>query len=121
VNYYLGVWKNYAGFAGRARRAEYWQFALVHVIALIVLFAIDAAIGTSVPYLLYTLAALIPGLAVGVRRLHDTDRSGWWLLISLVPLVGVIVLLVFLCAAGGPGANKYGADPKNVALADTYV
>lgn len=121
MKYYLGVWKNYAGFGGRARRAEYWQFALVNVIALIALFVIDLAIGSTVPYLLYGLAALVPSLAVGVRRLHDTDRSGWWLLIALVPLVGAIVLLVFLCTAGTRDTNKYGPDPKGVAPVGAYV
>jgi uncharacterized membrane protein YhaH (DUF805 family) len=112
LKYYLGVWKNYAGFTGRARRAEYWQFALFNVVAFIVLIAIDAAIGTTIPYILYALASLVPSLAVGVRRLHDTDRSGWWMLIALVPLVGGIVLLVFFCLEGTRGANKHGADPK---------
>ena len=121
MKYYLGVWKNYAGFSGRARRAEYWQFALINVIALIVLYVLDLAIGTTIPYLLYGLATLVPGLAVGARRLHDTDRSGWWLLIALVPVVGVIVLLVFLCGAGNPGPNKHGADPKGVAPVGAYV
>lgn len=121
MNYYLGVWKNYAGFGGRARRAEYWQFALFNIIALIVLLVVDAAIGTSIPYVLYAVASLVPSLAVGARRLHDTDRSGWWLLIVLVPLVGGIVLLVFLCTAGAPGANKYGPDPKGVAPVGAYV
>jgi uncharacterized membrane protein YhaH (DUF805 family) len=112
VNYYLAVLKNYAGFSGRARRAEYWQFALFNAIALVALFVIDLAIKTTIPYLLYTLAVIVPGLAVAVRRLHDTGRSGWWLLIGLVPLVGAIVLLVFACLDSEAGENKYGANPK---------
>ena len=112
MNYYLGAWKNYVGFSGRARRAEYWQFVLFNIIALAICFVIDLAIKSPVLYLLYVLASLLPSLAVGVRRLHDTDRSGWWLLIGLVPLVGGIVLLVFACLEGNRGPNKYGADPK---------
>lgn len=112
MNYYLAVLKNYVGFSGRARRAEYWQFVLFNIVAMIVCFVIDLAIGSSILYILYVLAVLLPGLAVGVRRLHDTDRSGWWVLISLVPLIGGIVLLVFMCLEGTRGPNKYGPDPK---------
>lgn len=112
MNYYLAVLKNYVGFNGRARRAEYWQFVLFNVIALIVCLVIDLAIGSQVLYYLYLLAVLLPSLAVGARRLHDTDRSGWWLLIGLIPLIGGIVLLVFMCLEGTRGNNKYGADPK---------
>lgn len=112
MNYYLAVLKNYVGFSGRARRAEYWQFVLFNVIAMVLCVVIDLAIGSSILYILYVLAVLLPGLAVGVRRLHDTGRSGWWLLISLIPLIGGIVLLVFMCLEGTRGDNKYGADPK---------
>ncbi len=112
MNYYVAVLKNYVGFSGRARRAEYWQFALFNIIALAVCFGIGLAIKSQILYGLYALAVLLPGLAVAVRRLHDTDRSGWWLLISLVPLIGGIVLLVFLCLEGTRGSNKFGADPK---------
>lgn len=97
---------------GRARRAEYWQFVLFDAIAAVVCFVIDLAIGSPILYALYAIATLLPSLAVGVRRLHDTDRSGWWLLISVIPLVGAIVLLVFMCLEGTRGENKYGADPK---------
>ncbi|HEV2345544.1 MAG TPA: DUF805 domain-containing protein [Actinocrinis sp.] len=112
MNYYLAVLKNYVGFSGRARRAEYWQFTLVNFIVLIALFVIDLAIKTPIPYLIYVLAIILPGLAVGVRRLHDTGRSGWWLLIGFVPFVGGIVLLVFACLDSEGGDNKYGANPK---------
>jgi len=112
MNYYLAVLKNYVGFSGRARRAEYWQFVLFNIIALVVCFVIDLAIGSPVLYYIYLLAVLLPSLAVGARRLHDTDRSGWWLLLGLIPLIGGIVLLVFMCLEGTRGNNKYGADPK---------
>jgi uncharacterized membrane protein YhaH (DUF805 family) len=115
VNYYLAVLKNYAGFSGRARRAEYWQFVLFNVIAAVVLFVIGLVIKFPYLALLYDLAVLIPGLAVAVRRLHDTDRSGWWFLLVLIPLVGPIVLLVFACLDSQPGPNKYGPNPKGVA------
>jgi uncharacterized membrane protein YhaH (DUF805 family) len=114
INYYTGVLKNYVGFEGRARRAEYWQFALINFIIVVVLDVIGIAV--KFPYLgvLYSLGVLLPGLAVAFRRLHDTDRTAWWLLIGLVPFVGWIVLLVFLCLDSTPGDNKYGPNPKGV-------
>ncbi|MFJ8860946.1 DUF805 domain-containing protein [Streptomyces sp. NPDC102451] len=112
MNWYLAVLKNYAGFSGRARRKEYWMFALFNFIAAVVLGAIGLAIDSQVPYYIYLLAVLIPSLAVAVRRLHDTGRSGWWILIAFVPLVGGIILLVFLCLEGAHEANEYGANPK---------
>ncbi len=112
MNYYIAVLKNYAGFSGRARRAEYWQFVLFNAIALIACIVIDLALKSPILYFVYVLAVLVPSLAVAVRRLHDTDRSGWWLLIALVPVVGGIVLLVFACLEGTRGNNKYGPDPK---------
>jgi uncharacterized membrane protein YhaH (DUF805 family) len=138
VNWYVKVLKQYADFSGRARRKEYWMFALINAIIVIVLQFVDgllgtgmntaAATGTGVSFGvslgilsgLYSLAVLLPGLAVAVRRLHDTDRSGWWLLIALVPLVGGIVLLVFFVLAGTAGQNKYGADPKAEAAVGAY-
>jgi uncharacterized membrane protein YhaH (DUF805 family) len=118
VNWYVGVLKQYVTFAGRARRREYWFYILVTVIVYAVLLIADSATGTvsssGIGALsgLYSLATLLPGLAVGVRRLHDTDRSGWWMLISLVPLVGPIVLLVFLVQDSKAEANPYGPNPK---------
>ena len=113
MNWYLDVLKKYATFSGRARRKEYWMFVLFNAIAYIVLMVVDlATIGSGVLPLVYELAVLIPSLAVGVRRLHDTDRSGWWLLIALIPLVGAIILLVFLASDGKPEANQYGLNPK---------
>lgn len=120
MNWYLAVLKNYVGFSGRARRTEYWMFALFHIIVAFVLYL--PFIATQEPalaslYFIYVLATLLPALAVTVRRLHDTGRSGWWYLISLVPLVGGIILLVFLVSAGATGSNSYGEDPKAVQAA----
>ena len=114
------VLSQYAGFSGRARRSEYWWFALFSFVLSFVAAILDSALGTSlgsgstgVIGLIVTLALLLPSLAVGVRRLHDTDRSGWWLLIGLVGLVWFIVLLVFFVQDGTRGSNRYGADPKD--------
>jgi len=104
----------YITFSGRARRSEFWWFALFLFILYIVAAIIDAAIGTSIILLLVALAFLLPSLAVTVRRLHDTGRSGWWILIGLVPFIGGIVLLVFECMDGQPGPNNYGPSPKDV-------
>ena len=118
MNWYLQALKNYANFSGRARRKEYWYFALFNLIISFVLGFIDGMIGSFSPEAgmgllggIYTLAILIPGLSVSVRRLHDTDRSGWWLLIGLVPLIGAIVLLVFMVQDSKAGSNKFGENP----------
>ncbi len=109
--------KKYADFSGRAPRAEYWWFYLLIIIAYVVATIIDSLVGVAAfgPYgivLLIVMAGLIvPSIAAGVRRLHDTDRSGWWLLIGLIPLIGAIVLLVFFVTQGTQGPNKYGDDP----------
>ncbi len=121
MNWYLHVLKNYTTFSGRARRKEYWFFVLFHVIVIMVLDTLDTLLGlrvaetpeASVGVLssIYLLATLLPSIAVAMRRLHDTGRSGWWLLLSLIPLVGPIVLLVFYVLRGTPGDNQYGPDP----------
>jgi uncharacterized membrane protein YhaH (DUF805 family) len=126
MQWYLKALRQYADFGGRARRTEFWMFVLVNLVISIVLGIIDSAIGTANFYAsggmasyspgvlgtIYGLAVLIPSIAVTVRRLHDTDRSGWWFLIQLIPFVGSIVLLVFVCLDGTPGPNRFGADPK---------
>lgn len=121
MNWYVEVLKKYAVFGGRAHRQEFWMFVLFNVIISFVLAIIDTVIGTNVGTGasstgvlggLYSLAVLIPSLAVTVRRLHDTGRSGWWWFIVLVPFVGWIVLLVFVVLDGNAGANAYGTDPK---------
>ncbi|AZQ75182.1 DUF805 domain-containing protein [Streptomyces abikoensis] len=109
MHWYVDVLKRYATFSGRARRPEFWMFTLINFVIGILLSIIDSALGTSpVLGLLYSLAVLLPGLAVAARRLHDTDRSGWWLLLSLIPFVGAIVLLVFLASDSKPHDNAYG-------------
>jgi uncharacterized membrane protein YhaH (DUF805 family) len=121
---FLNVLKNkYADFDGRARRNEYWMFVLFNVIITIIGYAISlfgiflesAALGIlGTAFLFITgLGLLIPSLAVRVRRLHDTNRSGWLLLIGLIPFIGFIILLVFLVSEGTQGPNNYGPDPKN--------
>ena len=119
-NWYLKVVKeNYANFTGRARRSEYWYFALVNLLISIVLGVIDYAIGSSIGpnlgifRLIYSLVVLVPSLAVLVRRLHDIGKSGWFMFVSLIPIAGIIWLLVLLCKEGDLGPNQYGADPKN--------
>jgi uncharacterized membrane protein YhaH (DUF805 family) len=117
VNYWKRVvLERYAQFTGRARRAEFWWFFLASFIIGIV-FNILTAVASIfwVVYVIYALAVLIPNIAVGVRRLHDTDKSGWWLLIALIPLVGIIVLIVFFATDGLPGPNRYGVSEKYAA------
>jgi len=119
MNWYLTVLKKYAVFSGRARRKEYWMFALFNMIFAIVAMILDNILGIAVEgvgygpiYRLYALAVLIPGLAVSVRRLHDVGKSGWMLLIALIPIIGAIWLLVLMVTDSKPGENKYGPNPK---------
>ena len=113
MNWYLKVLKKYAVFSGRAQRKEYWMFFLFNfIIAFVLGFVEGLAGGPGVLGSLYGLAVLIPGIAVSVRRLHDTNRSGWWVLISVVPLIGAIVLLIFMVEDSQPGDNRYGPNPK---------
>lgn len=112
------VYSNYFNFQGRARRSEYWFFYLFAVIVGVVAQILIVSTGETgagifgLVYGVFILGTLIPQLAVAVRRLHDTDRSGWWLLFGLIPLVGFIVLLIFMVGDSKPGANKYGPNPK---------
>jgi uncharacterized membrane protein YhaH (DUF805 family) len=119
VDWYLEVLKKYAVFDGRARRKEYLMFILFNIIITAVLALIDSLIGTVIRQGgfgllqgLYDLAVLIPTLAVTVRRLHDTGRTGWWILIGLIPVIGGIVLLIFMLLDSESGANQYGPNPK---------
>jgi len=118
MNWYIDVLKKYAQFSGRARRKEYWYFFLFNLIASIILVMIDGATGTlsaesglGLLSGLYTLAVIIPSLAVAFRRLHDTSRSAWWLLLIFIPLLGAIALLVFF-VQDSHGENQYGPSPK---------
>ena len=106
MNWYLYVLKNYATFSGRARRKEYWMFFLSNVLISLGLGVLDVVAGTY---------SVIPSIAVSVRRLHDTNRSGWWIVISLIPIIGVLVLFVFTCLDSQPGTNRFGANPKEAA------
>ena len=119
MNWYITVLKKYAVFGGRARRKEYWYYYLISMIIGIVLTIIDvmtgsynADAGMGILSGIYSFAVLIPTIAVGVRRLHDTNRSGWRMLFALIPLVGPIVLIVFLASDSKPDENQYGVNPK---------
>ncbi len=115
--------RRYAEFSGRSRRKEYWMVVLFEIIVLVVLSIVESVLGLTGMVAgaygpltaLFLLAVLIPGLAVGARRLHDTNRSGWWLLLGLVPLIGAIVLIFFFASDGTSGDNQYGPDPKGTA------
>lgn len=113
------VLQNYANFNGRARRSEYWYYTLMNIIIAIVAMILDKALGINFDplpygplYAFYGLAVFLPGLAVAVRRLHDVNKSGWFILIALIPIIGAIWLLVLFCTEGDKGQNQYGADPK---------
>jgi uncharacterized membrane protein YhaH (DUF805 family) len=121
MSWYIAVLKKYAVFSGRASRQEYWMFMLVNILIMLVLSVIAGilrgSLGTIINGILviYEIAVVIPSLSAAVRRLHDTDRSGWWVLIGLVPFVGVIVAIVFMVLDGTPGSNRFGANPKGIA------
>ncbi len=106
------VLTNYAKFDGRARRSEYWWFVLFNILVSIVAGVVDqvfiSIIGFGFVGIIVSLGLLIPGLAVGARRLHDTDRSGWWLLLVLIPLIGAIILIIWLATEGTKGDNRFG-------------
>jgi uncharacterized membrane protein YhaH (DUF805 family) len=119
MNWYLKVLKQYAVFSGRARRKEYWMFYLFNFLFFAVATILDNVLGLTIEdqgygvlYILYGLATLIPSLAVFVRRLHDVGKSGWMLLITLIPLIGGIWLLVLMVSDSQPGLNKWGVNPK---------
>ena len=131
--------KRYAQFSGRSQRKEFWMFFLFVVIVSIIASLIDRVLGFGAVHTvagpgrfvttsrstgpiggLFALAMLIPGIAVAVRRLHDTDRSGWWLLLSLVPIVGGIIVIVFYCLDGTTGTNRFGPDPKSANLGEVF-
>ena len=105
--------RKYAEFSGRARRKEYWLYTLLYIIVMFGAgFAGAVSGGGGILPLLVWLVLLIPGIAVIVRRLHDIDKSGWWSLLLLIPLIGPIVIIVFMCMDGTSGDNRFGADPK---------
>ncbi|XOV88803.1 MAG: DUF805 domain-containing protein [Pseudomonadota bacterium] len=118
MNWYLAVLKKYVVVEGRARRKEYWIFVLINLVVSLILAVIDSATGSYDPEsglgllgTLYALGVFLPSVTVAVRRLHDTDRSGWWLLLVFLPIIGFLVLLVFMVLPGTPGDNRFGVDP----------
>jgi uncharacterized membrane protein YhaH (DUF805 family) len=120
MNWYLEVLKKYAVFEGRAGRKEYWFFILFNVLISMALGYVDWLTGNINPETglgilsgIYALGVMIPGMAVSVRRLHDTGRSGWWLLITFVPVIGAIVFIYFMVLDSNPEINEYGPSPKD--------
>jgi uncharacterized membrane protein YhaH (DUF805 family) len=120
--------EKYADFSGRAPRAEYWWFFLAVVIAEIVAMVVDSVLGTGGVIASYgwmwtfvALACVVPNLAVSARRLHDTNRSGWWLLIAFVPIVGIILLIVWYATPGDAGENRFGPNPYGIGASSAAV
>ncbi|ASI94320.1 DUF805 domain-containing protein [Vibrio rotiferianus] len=118
-DWYYKVILNYTNFNGRARRQEYWYFTLVNVLVNLVMGIIDRVIGSVMQMdnfgffgVIYALFIMIPSIAVTVRRLHDSGRTGWWALIAFVPVIGILVLLYFLIQDSEEGSNQYGVSPK---------
>ena len=122
MNWYLEVLRKYAVFDGRARRKEYWMFALFNIIIILALGLVEGLLGIGdlggsgygPLSLIYSLGIILPSVGVAIRRLHDTGRSGWWLLITLIPILGGLVVLVFMILDSQPGSNQYGPNPKGV-------
>ena len=119
MDWFVTVLKRYAVFSGRAGRAEFWYFTLIYFVAALVLSLIDGILGTVSARAgmgllsgVFALALLVPAVAVTVRRLHDSDLSGWWCLVGLVPLFGAIVLLVLMLRNSTAGANRFGSAPE---------
>jgi uncharacterized membrane protein YhaH (DUF805 family) len=120
VQYYLACWQKCLDFRGRSRRAEFWYFVLCNIIVSLILQAIDRALGlyqddkkTGVLQGIYDFAIILPSLAVGVRRLHDIGKSGWWYAINLVPCLGWIAFIIFAAQEGEPQSNAWGPNPKS--------
>ncbi|MGY0216504.1 DUF805 domain-containing protein [Endozoicomonadaceae bacterium StTr2] len=114
MEWYLKALKQYADFKGRARRKEYWMFFLINFVITLVLSFLDG--GEPGISTVYALLIMIPGIAVTVRRLHDTERTGWWVLIGLIPVIGTIVLLIFCTLDSDAESNNYGPNPKLAAV-----
>lgn len=111
LQWFIDPIKNhYVDFQGRATRQQFWMFVLVYVIIAIVIALIEAVAGIPFLSVIYMLALLLPYLALGARRLHDTGLSGWWQVINIVPIIGMIILIVLFARKGQPGMNKYGAN-----------
>ena len=121
MEYFMEAMRRYADFNGRSRRKAYWMFILFNTIFSFVTGVFDELTDTIIISTVYSLAVLIPQLSAGARRLHDTNRSGWWQLLWLVPIVGWIVLIIFLAQDSQEGENDHGANPKEVALESATV
>jgi uncharacterized membrane protein YhaH (DUF805 family) len=116
--------RKYAVFSGRASRSEYWFFVLFQILLYIVLVIADILLFRGSMGVFATLGSLIlflPGLAVLVRRLHDTDKSAWWILLSFIPIIGSIALIVMLCLRGTEGENRYGMGPAQAAIPEVFA
>lgn len=111
MEYFTDAVKRYAEFSGRANRKEYWMFVLFYLIFYVALIAIESVLGMSFLSILYSLGLFIPSISIAARRLHDTGKSGWWQLIALIPLLGIIVLIFFL-VQDSEGENSYGPTPE---------
>ena len=110
------AFSNYASFSGRSARSAFWWWQLFNLIAGVVTLIIDSSIfgfgsGYTPINWVYSIAVLLPSLAVAARRLHDIDRSGWWILLVLIPLVGIIILIIWWCKQSQPGTNRFGPNP----------
>lgn len=113
MHWYLAVLSKHAIFDGRSHREEYWMFVLFDLIIILVLMVLSVVVAPSMVILvLHRLAVAVPGIAVTIRRLHDTGRSGWWCLIGFIPIIGAIVLLFYMAQDSQPGTNQYGPSPK---------
>lgn len=122
---YLNAWRRYVDFSGRSRRREYWFFVLFNVLISIGLSIVDSVLGLGnieaglgVLSSLYGLAVLLPSLSYAVRRCHDIGRSGWWLLLLVIPLIGPLVILIFMLMDSEPGSNSFGPNPKGEEAVD---
>jgi len=116
IENYKQVIGKYTAFSGRARRKEYWTFFLANFLIGFITGAVLGLLGleevSTAVWVIYSLLILLPSVALSFRRLHDTNRSAWWLLLALIPFIGAIVLIVFYALPGTKGSNKYGPDPK---------
>jgi uncharacterized membrane protein YhaH (DUF805 family) len=125
MKWYFQVLREYAVFSGRARRKEYWMFGLIHGLIIFALKyphfltqTIDPESHLGQIHMLYIFGTFIPLVAVSVRRLHDTNRSGWWFLMFLIPLANLVLFFLFMTEDSQPGENRYGPNPKNIDLVD---
>lgn len=128
MEWYLKVLRHFADFSGRARRKEFWMFVIINIIIFIITIGLDNILNTTIDKagngyinLLYVLTVFIPALAVGVRRMHDIGKSGWMVLVGLIPVAGIVWLIILYTTKGVNGSNKYGPDPKEVSRISTHL